>query len=109
MLLDIEITEQNVYAAYEEACLEYSYIVNQHQAKNVIGSALGSETGSFDHKGETTEGPDGYALKYPKFSFETAFRIGDKFATEAGVGGTNYLQCFYYNCCRTTRLRSSSK
>tara|TARA_Y100000592_G_scaffold33155_1_gene52671 strand:+ start:1127 stop:2380 length:1254 start_codon:yes stop_codon:yes gene_type:complete len=87
-VLDIELTEQNVYANYEEAVLEYSYIVNQHQAKNVIGSALGGETGSFNHKGETTDGPDGYALKYPKFSFETSFRIGDSFATEVGLGGT---------------------
>tara|TARA_Y100000592_G_scaffold100321_1_gene179848 strand:+ start:1120 stop:2364 length:1245 start_codon:yes stop_codon:yes gene_type:complete len=87
-VLDIELTEQNVYANYEEAVLEYSYIVNQHQAKNVIGSALGGETGSFNHKGETTEGPDGYALKYPRFSFETSYRIGDAFATEAGIGGT---------------------
>jgi len=88
-VLDIELTEQNVYANYEEAVLEYSYIVNQHQAKNVIGSALGGETGSFDHKGQVTEGPQGYALKYPKFSFESAFRVGDTFATEAGIGGTN--------------------
>ncbi len=87
-VLDIELTEQNVYANYEEAVLEYSYIVNKHQAKNVIGSALGSPTGSFDHKGQVTEGPQGYALKYPKFSFEAAFRIGDAFATEAGIGGT---------------------
>ena len=87
-VLDIELTEQNVYANYEEAVLEYSYIINQHQAKNVIGSALGSETGSFDHKGEIVNGPDGYALKYPKFSFEAAFRVGDSFATEAGFGGT---------------------
>ena len=87
-VLDIELTEQNVYANYEEAVLEYSYIVNQHQAKNVIGSALGGETGSFNHKGETTDGPDGYALKYPRFSFETSYRIGDTFATEAGFGGT---------------------
>ena len=27
------------------------------------------------------------ALKYPKFSFETSFRLGEAFATEAGVGG----------------------
>ena len=27
-VLDLEITEQNVYANYEEACLEYSYIIN---------------------------------------------------------------------------------
>ena len=87
-VLDVELTSGSVYANYEEAVLEYSYIVNQHQAKNVIGSALGGETGSFNHKGETTDGPDGYALKYPKFSFETSFRIGDSFATEVGLGGT---------------------
>ena len=87
-VLDLEITEQNVYAAYEEAVLEYSYIVNQHQAKNSLGPALGSPTASFDHKGETTAGADGASLKYPKFTFDYAFKMGDKFATEAGVGGT---------------------
>ena len=51
-VLDIELTEQNVYANYEEACLEYSYLVNLHQAKNSLGSALGAVTASFDEKGE---------------------------------------------------------
>ena len=51
-VLDTELTEQNVYANYEEAVLEYSYIVNQHQAKNSIGASLGSATASFDHRGE---------------------------------------------------------
>ena len=87
-VLDIELTAENVYANYEEAVLEYSYIVNIHQTKNVLGSALGGSTGSFDHKGEITSGPENVQLKYPKFSFETAFRIGESFATEAGVGGT---------------------
>ena len=87
-VLDIELTEQNVYANYEESVLEYSYIVNQHQAKNSIGPALGSPTASFDHKGETTAGANGASLKYPKFTFDYAFKMGDKFATEAGVGGT---------------------
>ena len=32
-ILDIELSEYQVYAAYEEAVLEYSYIVNIHQAK----------------------------------------------------------------------------
>lgn len=89
-VLDLEITEQNVYANYEEACLEYSYIVNTYQAKSIIGSALGGTTGSFDHKGEITSGTltgSNVALKYPKFSFETSFRLGEAFATEAGVGG----------------------
>ena len=35
-ILDIELTPGNVYTAYEEACLEYSYIVNVHQASNLL-------------------------------------------------------------------------
>tara|TARA_R100000030_G_scaffold97510_1_gene86527 strand:- start:181 stop:1077 length:897 start_codon:yes stop_codon:yes gene_type:complete len=31
------------------------------------------------------------ALRYPKLNFEIAFKIGDKFATEAGVGGTQQI------------------
>ena len=90
-VLDIELTEENVYANFEDAVLEYSYLVNIHQSKNIIGSALGGTTGSFKHTGQlssshTLEGKN-VALTYPRFSFETAFRIGDGFATEAGVGG----------------------
>lgn len=87
-VLDIELTAKNVYNHYEEAVLEYSYIVNRHQAKNALGSALGSPTASFDHKGDITAGADGASLKYPKFTFDYAFKMGDKFATEAGIGGT---------------------
>ncbi len=86
-ILDIEITAKNVYNHYEEACLEYSYIVNLHQARNALGSALGGPTGSFDHKGDLVEGED-VALKYPKFQFDYAFRNADKFSSEAMVGGT---------------------
>jgi hypothetical protein len=89
-ILDIEITSGSVFANYEEACLEYSYIVNTYQAKSILGSALGGTTGSFDHKGEITSGTltgSNVALKYPKFSFETSFRIGETFSTEAVVGG----------------------
>ena len=86
-VLDIELTAQNVYNHYEEAVLEYSYIVNLHQARNSLGSALGGPTGSFDHKG-TVSGTDDVALKYPKFQFDYAFRNADKFSSEALVGGT---------------------
>jgi hypothetical protein len=87
-VLDIELTEENVYANFEDAVLEYSYLINIHQSKNILGSALGGTTGSFDHTGEITTGPTNAQLKYPKLNFEIAFKIGDKFATEAGVGGT---------------------
>ena len=87
-VLDIELTEENVYASFEDAVLEYSYLINIHQTKNILGSALGGTTGSFNHKGEIESGPENIQLKYPKFSFETSYRIGDGFATEAGIGGT---------------------
>ena len=86
-VLDIEIKAENVYNHYEEAVLEYSYIVNLHQARNSLGSSLGGPTGSFDHKG-TVSGTDDVSLKYPKFQFDYAFRNADKFSTEALVGGT---------------------
>ena len=89
-VLDIEITAKNVYNHYEEACLEYSYIVNLHQARNSLGSALGGATGSFDHKG-TVSDTDSVSLKYPKFQFDYAFRNADKFSSEATVGGTEPL------------------
>ena len=73
-ILDLEITEGNVYAAYEEAVLEYSYLVNIHQATNVLSDALGNTTGSFDSKGNLESGTlssslggTHVALKYPKF------------------------------------------
>ena len=86
-VLDIEIKAENVYANYEEAVLEYSYLINLHQARNALGSALGGETGSFDHKG-TISGTEDKSTKYPKFLFDYAFRVADKFSTEAGIGGT---------------------
>ena len=90
-VLDIELTEQNVYANFEDSVLEYSYLVNIHQSKNILGSALGGTTGSFNHRGESMSGPKGAALKYPKLNFEVAFQIGNKFATEAGIGGTQTI------------------
>jgi hypothetical protein len=89
-ILDIEITAKNVYNHYEEACLEYSYILNLHQARNALGSALGGPTGTFDHSGDLTDG-ENIALKYPKFEFDYAFRNSDKFSSEALVGGTETL------------------
>jgi len=94
-VLDIELTEHNVYAAYEESVLEYSYIVNIHQAKNILSDVLGNTTGTFDHNGELRSGdalsssyPDErISLKFPRVKFEYAKRVGQGFSTEANVGG----------------------
>lgn len=91
-ILDIEITTGNVYAAYEEAVLEYSYIVNLHQSINAMPSFLGATTGTFDSDGQFASGSSlsgtNPQLAYPKYSLDYVTRYGDAFSTEAGIGGT---------------------
>jgi len=95
-VLDIELTTANVYAAYEEAVLEYSYILNIHQANNSLSSFLGHSTGAFDHLGNlkstgdtslsSSLGGTQVALKYPRFDFGYARRASEAAGAEAGVG-----------------------
>jgi hypothetical protein len=90
-VLDIEITEGQVYSAYEEAVLEYSYIVNVHQAKNSLSSMLGASTGSFDSHGQLLTGNSlsgsNVELKFPKFEVVYAQKVGAGLASRAGFGG----------------------
>ena len=94
-VLDIELTEGNVYASYEEAVLEYSYIVNVHQSKNSLSSFLGHTTASFDQDGqiqagETLSGSQ-IELRYPKFDYGYIRRFSDRAITETGLGGTDNI------------------
>ena len=86
-VLDVELTQYQVYAAYEESVLEYSYIVNIHQSKNVLSDILGATTGTFDHDGEIKTGPVNVATKFPRFTFAYSRRVSDGVASEVGVGG----------------------
>ncbi len=88
-VLDIELDQKNVYSAYEEAVLEYSYIVNVHQAKNILHSSLGATTGTFDSDGQRTDTSSGsqVELKYPKFKLGYVRKVMDDHATEVGMGG----------------------
>jgi len=92
-VLDIELKAENVYSSYELAVLEYSYIINSHQAENVLSDYLGATTGTFDHDGSMKSGSlsaslsgTHLSLKYPKFTFEYASRIASGLAGEAGFG-----------------------
>jgi hypothetical protein len=94
-ILDIELTEGNVYTAYEEAVLEYSYLINVHQATNVLSDALGNTTGSFDSKGNIEQGAlssslagTHVALKYPKFDYSMTRRIADGIGSEVSLNGS---------------------
>ena len=94
-VLDLEITEGSVYAAYEEAVLEYSYLVNVHQASNMLSHTLGNRTGSFDAKGNIQAGDlssslanTHVALKYPKFDYGLSRKIGQGASAEIGLNGS---------------------
>ena len=87
-ILDIELKEGNVYSNYQESVLEYSYLVNLHQTKNVLSDVLGQQTGTFDQDGQLITGPDGVNLKFPRFTFQYSRRVGDGYSHEAGFGGT---------------------
>ena len=103
-VLDIELTANQVYAAYEEAVLEYSYLINIHQSKNVLSNVLGGTTASFNEDGMIREpkveaaaivaananmnSETNLALKYPKFDFAYARRVTDGISSEATVGGS---------------------
>jgi len=87
-VLDIELKASNVYANYEEAVLEYSYLLNLHQSKNMLSDVLGQATGTFDQDGNIITGPTNVNLKYPRVMFEYARRVSDSFSFEANLGGT---------------------
>ena len=91
-VLDIELAEGNVYAAYEEAVLEYSYIVNIHQSKNSLSSLMGATTASFDQDGQIVSGDSlegvNVSLRYPRFDYGFARRVAERSITEVGLGGT---------------------
>ena len=98
-VLDIELTKESVFASYEESVLEYSYIVNIHQAKNVLGDLLGNTTGTFDHDGNlvnegvltsslgTGQDAEQIALKYPSVRFEYTKKVSLGVGSAIGVGG----------------------
>jgi hypothetical protein len=92
-VLDVELTQYNVYAAYEESVLEYSYLINIHQAKNSLGDLLGHTTASFDQDGQITgSSPTSKPLsgsyvesKFPRFTFSYIKRAASGVSTEASL------------------------
>jgi len=96
-VIDIEITNGQVYSSYEQACVVYSKIMNMHQAENVLSNVLGSTTASFDANGQVSDfgrtgevgANDNLNLKYPKFDFSYARRVTEGISSEASLGGTN--------------------
>jgi len=98
-VLDIELVETQIYAAYEEATLEYSYLINLHQSKNSLPFLLGQQTGSFNNDGQLSGSdlPDDISLKLPKFSIGYAKNVGLYNATEALLNGDKPIYSASFN------------
>jgi hypothetical protein len=71
--------------------MEYSYLVNIHQAKNALPSMLGATTGTFDSEGHLLSGPTGsnVALKFPRFQMQLPRNVAKGNISSAGLGGDN--------------------
>jgi hypothetical protein len=93
-VLDIELVETQVYAAYEEACLEYSYLVNLHQSKNSLQFLLGQKTGSFNSDGQLSGSQQDIDklknanLAFPKMIFQYAKNVGMSVNSEVLLNGS---------------------
>lgn len=81
-VMTVHMSSTQIYGAFEEACLEYSSVINSYQAKSVLSNYLGSPTGSL------TGGENKYVTKNLQFELYQA----DAFSAEAGL---NSMQPFY--------------
>jgi hypothetical protein len=100
-ILDLEINANNVYNAYEEAVLEYSYLINTHQAKNVLSDLMGNTTGTFDQDGEFTGSfATQVNLKFPRFQLGYATHIGRGVGLHIGVGASQTIYSASFSASR---------
>lgn len=80
-VLQVEITNRDVYACFEQAALEYSGMVNSYHAKSILADVLGAQTGSLEGKEQA----------FARMSLALAKRRADAYSSEALVGGTRPL------------------
>jgi len=88
-VLDIELVESQVYTAYEEACLEYSYLTNLYQSKSSLSRMLGGTTSSFDNNGQISGSTSHAELAYPKFSLGYARKVAEGYSGMVNLNGTD--------------------
>jgi hypothetical protein len=99
-ILDIELVEGNVYSAYEEATLEYSYLLNLHQSKNALPFILGQTTGTFNNDGQLTGSDSALTnanLAFPKVSFTYAKNVAAAVNSEASLNGNEPIYSASFN------------
>jgi hypothetical protein len=84
-ILPVELTSRQIYAAFEEATVEYGATVNMFQIRSQLASLLGSPTGS---SGSMTN-------KYPHNSLDFLMRLAEPYIQETGFGGSQPVDLCY--------------
>jgi hypothetical protein len=76
-ILSVELTPRQIWAAFEEATIEYGAIVNMFQIKSQLANMLGAATGSVNTS----------TNKYQRQTLDFLMRQAEAYAQESGLGG----------------------
>jgi len=82
-IISVELTNKQIWAAFEEATLEYSRFINENMLESHMHSLLGIPITNVN----TNIGPNGAEGKLPKENFDIFLRKAEVYATEGGVAG----------------------
>lgn len=77
--IQVELSSSDVYRSFEAATMEFSSIINKYQTKSVLGTFLGTPTGTLA----------GAENKYPQFSMEWARRQAEQYNDLANLNSRN--------------------
>lgn len=86
-VLSVELTKKEIWACFEEACLEYSRLIHEMRIKSELVNVLGLPTGS---SGSMTN-------VYPRSTLEFLIRMTEPYGSIAGVGGSYDLTLSYFD------------
>lgn len=86
-VLSVELTKKEIWACFEEACLEYSRLIHEMRIRSELVNVLGLPTGS---SGSMTN-------VYPRSTLEFLIRMTEPYGSTAGVGGSYDLTLSYFD------------
>jgi hypothetical protein len=87
-ILSVELTNRQIWMAFEEATLEYGRVVNEYQAKSQLGNLLGNDLNIPTNDENTIDGgPSGAESKFPRETLEFLMRKAEPYASHAATGG----------------------
>ena len=80
-VLNVELTNLDVYTSFEESALEWNSVVNSYHAKSILADVIGAATGSMS----------GSENKVARLNLALAKRKAAAYSSEALVGGIKQL------------------